>query len=94
MYGITNREAAEAQKLFLETEGIDIEPEAGIALASLIQAVEKDIVGENDFILLNITGGGRKRAEEDMEMFSLMPDASFDHNLEPESIMDELEALL
>ena len=65
IYGITNKEAEDAQKLFEETEGIDILPAPGVACAALIKAVETGEINADDSIVLNITGGGQKRLEED-----------------------------
>jgi cysteate synthase len=65
IYGITNKEAENAQKLFEETEGIDILPAPGVACAALIKAVETGEINADDSIVLNITGGGQKRLEED-----------------------------
>ena len=49
---VTNEEAMEAQKLFEKLEGIDIEPAAGVALASLMQAVKEQRVegGCRDYV--------------------------------------------
>ena len=65
MYGITNDEAREAEKLFVGEEGIDLDPAASVAVASLIKAVEDGSVKKEDSILLHITGGGYKRLQED-----------------------------
>jgi len=65
MYGIKNSEARAAQKLFECVEGIDIDPAASIAVAALVNAVERGIVKKNDYVLLNITGGGYQRLNEE-----------------------------
>jgi cysteate synthase len=49
----------DAMMLFAELEGIDIDPEAGIATAALIRAVADGSVERDRRILLNVTGGGR-----------------------------------
>mgnify|MGYP002095386093 CR=1 FL=1 len=54
-----------AQKLFEKLEGIDIEPAAGVALASLMQAVKEQRVEEDAVIMLNITGGGVARYKKE-----------------------------
>lgn len=76
-YGITNAEAAKAQHLFHQTEGIDISPAAGVATASLLQAVESGAVGPKDLILLNITSGGVERFQQDHPIHFLAPSRSF-----------------
>ncbi len=75
MYGISNNEAIASQKLFEHLEGIDIFPPAGVAVASLIKAVENQQVGVDDHILLNITGGGVSRLEMDYSPCKIEPTA-------------------
>jgi cysteate synthase len=72
-YGIENREVFEAQDLFLKTEGIDISPAAGVAVAALINGVRAKSVGHNDTILLNITGGGEKKFLETHKRLEVEP---------------------
>ncbi|MFB3766039.1 MAG: cysteate synthase [Methanotrichaceae archaeon] len=88
VYGITNNDAADAKRLFEESEGIDILNAPAVAVAALIQAIESGsklgsesnpespVVGPNDIILLNITGGGVSRLKEDFTLNILQPDAT------------------
>lgn len=69
----TNAEADAAGKLFLETEGIDISPAAGVACASLIEAAEKGIIPKESAVMLNITGGGMDRYRSEKEISYLKP---------------------
>jgi len=71
MYGITNDEAKEAEKLFVGEEGIDLDPAASVAVASLIKAVDDESIKKADKILLNITGGGYKRLMDDCELHAI-----------------------
>lgn len=71
MYGITNEECKIAEKLFESEEGIDLDPAASVAVASLIKAVDERFVKKDDKILLNITGGGYKRLREDCKMYEI-----------------------
>ncbi|NPE28269.1 cysteate synthase [Methanococcoides sp. SA1] len=66
IYGITNKEADEARKLFEENEGIDILPAPAIACAAIMKALEKGEIKADESIVLNITGGGHKRLEEEL----------------------------
>ncbi len=75
MYGISNSEAKAAQQLFERYEGIDIFPPAGVAVASLIEAVNSQKVDAEEHILLNITGGGVKRLEMDYSPHRIEPAA-------------------
>lgn len=65
---VENDEVAGAQRLFLEAEGIDIHPAAGVATASLLNALRDNRVDRDATILLNVTGGGLDRlvASEDV----------------------------
>lgn len=68
MYAVENSDAAEAAKIFAEAEnGIDIDPAAAVAFASLISAAEDGSIRKNAGILLNITGGGYQRVKKDCE---------------------------
>jgi cysteate synthase len=58
-YAVDNAEMFEAMMLFGELEGVDIEPAAGIAVATLVRAARDGAVGRDDSVLLNVTGGGR-----------------------------------
>lgn len=60
MFAVTNEQAIEASEIYEKYEGVDIHPAAAVALASLIQAKDKNMVDVNKNILLNITGGGEK----------------------------------
>ena len=64
-YVVEKQDAIDAGKLFEETEGIDIMTPAEVALASLIQAIEKEKVNKDDCIVLNISGGGVKRLQNE-----------------------------
>ncbi len=72
-YDVTEKEAIKAQKIFLEREGIDILPAAAIAVASLFKAVEEGKVRKEERILLNITGGGKERAQKELEQSEMKP---------------------
>jgi cysteate synthase len=68
---VTSNAAAQlAANTFLELEGIDIEPAAGVAVACLQDAVAQGRVEREAVVLLNITGGGRRRLARD---YSLVP---------------------
>jgi len=65
VYAIGNGEMADAMMLFAELEGIDIDPEAGIATAALVRAAAGGSLERGRRVLLNVTGGGRAgRAHE------------------------------
>ena len=92
-FAVTNEEAAVAGKLFEELEGIDINPAAAVATASLIQAVENNQVEKDAVIMLNITGGGEKRFKENKEIFYLKPTKVFDVDASKEEVKAFVKAL-
>lgn len=78
MYAVTNSEAKQAGKLFESLEGIDLLPAAEVAVASLIQAVEENYINRDDWVLLNVTGGGIKRIGEDFGFHEIKPEITID----------------
>ncbi|MBR0336217.1 MAG: cysteate synthase, partial [Alistipes sp.] len=88
-----NLQAAKAAELFLQTEGIDIHPAPAIALATLIAEVEKGNIDKSATIMLNITGGGEKRATEGKELWYLKPSLIFDLEPNQQDVVTKVEAL-
>ena len=74
MLGVDNQELGSAARLFRELEGIDIEPESAVALASLLKAGADGSIDGRSSILLNVTGGGRSRRLSDGGSPSVRPD--------------------
>ena len=74
---VTNDEARRAQGLFAETEGGDISPEAGAALASLVHRVRAGVVKRGALVMLNVTGGGFARIQKELTRYPVVPDAVF-----------------
>jgi cysteate synthase len=62
-----------ARNMFFDLEGIDIEPAAGVAVACLRDAVAQGKVHRDSVVLLNITGGGRRRLGEDRPLVQAQP---------------------
>ena len=89
MYGITNDEAKDAEKLFEDEEGIDLDPAASVAIASLIKAVDDGSVKKEDKILLNITGGGYKRLKENCKLYEI--EARMELKPSEQMALDEIE---
>ena len=89
IYGITNEECKDAEKLFVGEEGIDLDPAASVAVASLIKAVDDGSVKKDDKILLNITGGGYKRLKEDCKRYEI--EARMELQPSEQLALDEIE---
>lgn len=92
-FAVTNDEAEKAGKLFEELEGIDINPAAAVATASLMQAVEENKIEKDAVIMLNITGGGEKRFKENKDVYYLKPTRIFDVNADKEEIKEFVKKL-
>ena len=90
---VTNEEGRAAQKLFLESEGIDIHPASAIAVASLVNAANNGTVSADDLIMLNITGGGEARFKSEKEFFYLKPQCIFDLDPKMEDVAEQIESL-
>jgi cysteate synthase len=73
VYGVTDRQAEEAKKLFEESEEIDILNAPAIAVAALQEAVSSGAVQPKESVLLNITGGGLARMKETFSLRQLKP---------------------
>ena len=89
----TNEEAILAAELFMEHEGNDIHPAAAIAVATLIQAVNKNKVEPDAIIMLNITGGGEQRMKHGKTLHYLTPSEVFDINPSLEEVNIELKKI-
>ena len=85
-FAVTNDEAQKACDMFKELEGIDIYHAAGVATASLIQAIENKQVKADDVIMLNITGGGEALFKEHNDVWYLKPDRVFSVDASKEEI--------
>lgn len=86
MFAVSNEAATTAAELFKTEEGIDIEPAAAVAVASLIQAVEQGRVEKDATIMLNITGGGIGRFKAEHELHYKTPDCVFTIDATPDTI--------
>jgi cysteate synthase len=70
----SNSAAQQAADMFSQLEGIDIEPAAGVAVACLREAVSAGLVETDAVVLLNITGGGRRRLAAECSLTPAEPD--------------------
>lgn len=78
IFKATNEELRYWKKRFLELEGVDIYSAAGVAVASLAQAVEKGAVQKDEVIMLNITGGGEKLRKSQIDIVYAEPQLVID----------------
>jgi len=78
IYAVSNEDAREAAGRFARWEGIDLEPAAAVAVASLSQALADGAVRREDLILLNLTGGGFDLIQRDFGCRPVPPDLVLD----------------
>jgi len=81
-YAVTNEEARGAAGLFRDLEGLSVGPAAAVATAAMIQAVRSGRIGEEDAVLLHITGNNDDRIRRDFRLHRVEPVAT----LRPEDI--------
>lgn len=89
----TNAMARKARKLFHDLEGVDIYSAAGVATASLINAVAAGKVEKDATVMLNITGGGEEHFKEGKELWYLKPSHVFPLDPDPANVVETVEAL-
>jgi cysteate synthase len=73
-----NLETLHAERLFEETEGIDIDPASAVAFATLLKAARYGGIQKEALVLLNITGGGRYRQRLDQKLIPARPTLQLD----------------
>ncbi len=78
MSAVSNEEARLAGELFERLEGCDLDPAAEVALAGLMRAAGAGMVGRDEIVLLNVTGGGKRRLQREGRMRRVQPDLAFD----------------
>jgi cysteate synthase len=91
--GISNDEANEAARQFMELEGNDLDPAAAVATASLIKAVKAGKVEKDAVIMLNITGGGMLKFKQNHDVVYARPRMVFPINPDPEDVKTALPDL-
>jgi cysteate synthase len=74
VFAVRNPEVLQAMTLFEKCEAIDIEPAAGVALASLIKAADSGRIASEAVVLLHITGGGARKRAQEKKLFLARPD--------------------
>lgn len=71
---VTDDEIIEGQKILAEKTGVFAEPSASIVVAAMKQIAEKKLLGENDQIVLLVTGHGLKDIDTPLKYIN-MPDS-------------------
>ncbi len=90
---VTNAAARKAAQLFEQLEGVDINPAAAVAVASLAKSVESGAVDPKATIMLNITGGGERLCKMGRQMHQLTPNIVFRVDAPAQEVVAKVEAL-
>ncbi len=93
IFAITNAAAKKAAELFEQTEGCDIYSAAAVATASLIKAVGDGKVDKEKIVMLNITGGGERKAQEGKTLWYLKPTHVFSLTPDEMDVIAKVEAM-
>ena len=93
VFAITNAAAKKAATLFEQAEGCDIHPAAAVATAALIKAVAEGKVDKEKIVMLNITGGGERKAKEGKELWYLKPTHLFSLTPDESDVIAKVEAM-
>ena len=86
----TNAELQNACELFRELEGNDIHHAAGVAVSSLVKAVEKGTVKKDSLVMLNITGGGEQFFKKENKCVQMEPNLIISDTEEAEVIIGKV----
>jgi len=70
---VRNEDVLAGVGIFEETEGIDLEPPAGVAVASLIHGLRDGSISRDACILLHVTAGGLGRRAKEIELYQARP---------------------
>ena len=93
IFAITNAAAKKAAELFEQTEGCDIYSAAAVATASLIKAIADGKVDKEKIVMLNITGGGERKAQEGKELWYLKPTHIFSLTPDEADVIAKVEEM-
>jgi cysteate synthase len=92
MFKVTNDELNFWQRRFMSLEGYDIYSAAACAVASLSEAVKTGVIGKDEVIMLNITGGGEEKAKS-AGYFMSMPDLILSPSMAEDQIISQVDKL-
>jgi cysteate synthase len=94
MLAADNSEALRASRIFEEAEGIEIDPSAGVAFATLLKEANAGRIPLDAYVLLNVTGGGWRTRAAGTKLHRAQPDLQVDesdaHN---EQVIDKIVSL-
>ncbi len=89
--GVSNEEVRRAMDLFRGMKHVDLDPAAGVALASLKRAAKEKTVYPDDVVLLHLTGGGYDNIKRDYNLGPYPVDALFRYGDNPKPLYRAVE---
>lgn len=75
-YACSSAEAQRAGELFARLEGFTLAPASEVALAALLQARETKKIQDDDYVMVNLTGGTDDELARDYDMQRITADAA------------------
>lgn len=94
MIAADNSETLHAARLFEEAEGVEIDPAAGVAFASLLKEADSGRIPRGAHVLLNVTGGGWHKRAAGKKLLPARPDLRVDESeAQSEQAVDKIVAL-
>lgn len=89
-----NLETLQAIELFKESEGVDIDPAAGVALATLIKATRHELIDFKALVLLHITGGRHYECRLNRRLLPVEPTLQlYEHEVFTEETLEKVVGL-
>lgn len=92
MFTVTNDEIVQWIVRFYKREGYDILPAAATAVCSVAKALEEGKIKKDDYVMLNITGGGLMNAQKKGVVYA-EPDLILSPDLPAEEIVEKVKKL-
>ncbi len=92
--GVTNKESNYAKYIFEKIENIDISEASSVAVAGLIKLIKKNIIKENEIVLLNITSGGVKKFMKENKIQYILPNLTIESNLKIEDAIKKISEFI
>lgn len=88
-----NRATDSARTLFEESEGIDIDPAAAVALATLRECAANGQIPRDAVVALNVSGGGCERRRQEWMLHPAHPALRVGPAMERDELLDRVAAL-
>ncbi|WP_201376269.1 cysteate synthase [Ktedonobacter robiniae] len=94
MLAASNQEIQQAMNTFYTAEGIDIDPAAGVAFATLLSELRASHIDRDAVVLLNVTGGGWEHKRAHCRLIPASPALRIcDSELASGDVMDRIMGL-